>query len=92
MNLFGKNKNQDKGDNTSSPVVSDKTKSSVGLVKKSALKIVDVLHKKFGSTKKVTDSGESMTNSEYLGEIFNLLVQNKEEQKRSRHIIKESRL
>jgi hypothetical protein len=74
MKLFG-NKKEGTGDKSSSPVASEKTKQSAGFLKRSVNKIGDILHKKFGSTEKITDT-DSMSNAEYLGEIYKLMVQN----------------
>jgi predicted chitinase len=79
MNLFGKNK-KDTGEDSPNPVVSEKTKDSASFLKKTVNKIGDVLHKKFGSTKHTTDA-ETMSNTEYLGEIYKLMVQNHDDAK-----------
>jgi CRISPR/Cas system-associated protein Cas5 (RAMP superfamily) len=83
MNLFGNNK-KDKGDSSSSPVVSEKSKESAGLLKRTVNKVGDILHKKFGSTKHTTDTAGPMSNTEYLGEIYKMLVQNRDDLKLER--------
>jgi chemotaxis protein histidine kinase CheA len=72
------NKTNQKSENA--PVVSEKTKQSAGFLKRSVNKIGDVLHKKFGSTEKITDT-DSMSNTEYLGEIYKIMVQNRDDAK-----------
>jgi hypothetical protein len=47
-------------------------KSLLGGAKKSVIKTVDFLHKKFGSTEHITE-GPNLSNTEYLGEIFKMM-------------------
>ena len=78
MNLFGNKK--DKDASSSSPVMSEKTKESAGLLKRTTSKIGEILKNKFGS-KKAEATAEQMSSSEYLGEIYKMLVENKEQAK-----------
>ena len=78
MNLFGNKK--DKDASSSSPVMSEKTKESAGLLKRTTSKIGEILKNKFGS-KKAESTAEQMSSSEYLGEIYKMLVENKEQAK-----------
>jgi predicted chitinase len=80
MNLFGKNK-KDEGENSSSPVVSEKTKSSASFLKKTVSKIGGLFQsKKIGEDL----TAEPMSNAEYLGEIYKLMVQNHDDIKLER--------
>jgi len=80
MNLFGKNK-KDEGENSSSPVVSEKTKSSASFLKKTVSKIGGLFQsKKIGEDL----TAEPMSNAEYLGEIYKLMVQNHDDVKLER--------
>jgi len=80
MNLFGKNK-KDEGENSSSPVVSEKTKSSASFLKKTVSKIGGLFQsKKIGEDL----TAEPMSNTEYLGEIYKLMVQNHDDVKLER--------
>ena len=74
MNLFGKNK-KDVGEGSSSPVVSEKTKGSASFLKKTANKIGSL----FSSKKNSEDTAEPMSNTEYLGEIYKLMVKNRDD-------------
>ena len=80
MNLFGKNK-KDEGETSSSPVVSEKTKSSASFLKKTVSKIGSLF-----KSKKLGDelTAEPMSNAEYLGEIYKLMVQNHDDIKLER--------
>ena len=78
MNLFGNKK--DKDESSSSPIMSEKTKESAGLLKRTTSKIGEILKNKFGS-KKAEATAEQMSSSEYLGEIYKMLVENKEQAK-----------
>ena len=75
MKFFGNNK-KDTGESSSSPVVSEKTKQSTGLLKKVTSKIGSLL-----SRKQTTDTVqvEPMSNAGYLGEIYKLMVQNRDD-------------
>ena len=75
MKFFGNNK-KDTGESSSSPVVSEKTKQSTGLLKKVTSKIGSLL-----SRKQTTDTAqvEPMSNAGYLGEIYKLMVQNRDD-------------
>jgi hypothetical protein len=80
MGLFGNNK-KDSGEYSSSPVVSDKTKSSASFLKKTVSKIGSIF-----KSKKFDDelTAEPMSNTEYLGEIYKLMVQNHDDIKLER--------
>ena len=83
MGLFGNNK-KDSGEYSSSPVVSDKTKSSASFLKKTVSKIGSLF-----KSKKLGDelTAEPMSNTEYLGEIYKLMVQNHDDIKLERQQI-----
>jgi hypothetical protein len=80
MNLFGKNK-KDAGESSSSPVVSEKTKDSVSFLKKTANKIGSLFSSKKKSEELTT---EPMSNTGYLGEIYKLMVKNRDDAKLER--------
>jgi hypothetical protein len=71
MNLFRKNK-KDEGEGSSSPVVSEKTKSSASFLKKTVSKI----GRGFGKNNVEDLDTKPMSNAEYLGEIYKLMVKN----------------
>jgi hypothetical protein len=71
MNLFRKNK-KDEGEGSSSPVVSEKTKSSASFLKKTVSKI----GRGFGKNSVEDLATKPMSNAEYLGEIYKLMVKN----------------
>jgi putative chitinase len=79
MKLFG-NKKEDTGDKSSSPVASEKTKESASLFKKTVSKIGSL----FKSKKNIEDTVDPMSNAEYLGEIYKLIVQNSDDIKLER--------
>ena len=70
MKLFG-NKKEDNGDKSSSPVASEKTKSSASFLKRTVSKIGSLFSKT-----NTENTAEPMSNAEYLGEIYKLMVQN----------------
>jgi len=76
MSLFGKNK-KDEGEGSSSPVVSEKTKTSASFLKKTVSKIGGLFRK--NSVEDLTV--EPMSNAEFLGEIYKLMVQNRDDLK-----------
>jgi hypothetical protein len=81
MKFFGNNK-KDTGETSSSPVVSEKTKQSASLFKRTASKIGDVLKNKFSKSEE--SSFEPMSNAKYLGEIYKMMVQNRDDAKLDR--------
>ena len=81
MKFFGNNK-KDTGETSSSPVVSEKTKQSASLFKRTASKIGDVLKNKFSKSEE--SSFEPMSNAKYLGEIYKIMVQNRDDAKLDR--------
>ena len=70
MKLFG-NKKENSGDKSSSPVASEKTKSSVSFLKRTVSKIGSLFSKT-----NTENTAEPMSNAKYLGEIYKLMVQN----------------
>jgi len=60
-------------------------KSLLGGAKKSVIKTVDFLHKKFGSTKHI-DEGKKLSNTECLGEIYKMMKIMDEDKKLRREI------
>jgi hypothetical protein len=70
MKLFG-NKKEGTGDKSSSPVASEKTKSSASFLKRTVSKIGSLFSKT-----NTENTVEPMSNAEYLGEIYKLMVQN----------------
>jgi tRNA splicing endonuclease len=76
MGLFGNNK-KDSGEASSSPVVSEKTKTSASFLKKTTSKIGGIFRK--NSVEDLTV--EPMSNAGYLGEIYKLMVQNRDDLK-----------
>ena len=70
MNFFRNNK-KDTGDKSSSPVASEKTKSSASFLKRTVSKIGSLFSKT-----NIENTAEPMSNTEYLGEIYKLMVQN----------------
>lgn len=78
MNFFGNNK-KDSGDNKSSPIVAEKTKDSAGFLRKSVSKMSQLIQNKFASTTK-----SNMNNTEYLGEIYKMMVEKRASEKLSR--------
>jgi len=70
MKLFG-NKKEGTGDKSSSPVASEKTKSSASFLKRTVSKIGSLFSKT-----NTENTAEPMSNAEYLGEIYKLMVQN----------------
>jgi hypothetical protein len=78
MSLFDKNK-KDSGNNTSSPIVAEKTRDSAGSLKRTLSKMGELISNKFAPITK-----SNMNNTEYLGEIYKMMVEKRATEKLSR--------